>query len=170
MAGDRGTRASDADRDQTAAFLRENHVAGRLTADEFSQRLDAALTAKTLGDLDALTADLPAADFRLPAQLPSAAGQPDAVPADWQRQPPVPATHGRLSPAWRASWASWLGISLLSFVVWLLSGAGSPWFLWVVLPLGALLAGRWIMGAPPRSDGHDHGRDRRRHRRYDERW
>jgi len=35
-----GTRASDADRDQTAASLREHYAAGRLTGEEFSDRLD----------------------------------------------------------------------------------------------------------------------------------
>jgi uncharacterized membrane protein len=35
-----GTRASDADRYQTAASLRERHAAGRLTGEEFGDRLD----------------------------------------------------------------------------------------------------------------------------------
>ena len=59
MASDPRIRASDADRDRTAALLREHHAAGRLTAEEFNERLDKAYAAKTLGELDELLADLP---------------------------------------------------------------------------------------------------------------
>ena len=51
MASDPRIRASDADRDRTAALLREHHAAGRLTAEEFNERLDKAYAAKTLGEL-----------------------------------------------------------------------------------------------------------------------
>ena len=61
-------RASDADRERTATLLREHHAEGRLTGEEFHERLDAAYAAKTLGDLDALLVDLPAIDlYRLPS-------------------------------------------------------------------------------------------------------
>ena len=39
LASDPRIRASDADRDRTAALLREHHAAGRLTAEEFNERL-----------------------------------------------------------------------------------------------------------------------------------
>ena len=66
MASDPRIRASDADRDRTAALLREHH-AGRLTAEEFNERLDKAYAAKTLGDLDQLLSDLPGIDlYELP--------------------------------------------------------------------------------------------------------
>ena len=63
MPGDPRLRASDADRDRVAALLREHHAAGRLTADEFQERLTAAFAAKTMGELDELMADLPAIDL-----------------------------------------------------------------------------------------------------------
>src|SRR5690348_18463061 len=67
MASDPRVRASDADRDRTAALLREHHAAGRLTAEEFNERLDKAYAAKTLGDLDQLLSDLPGIDlYHLP--------------------------------------------------------------------------------------------------------
>ena len=67
MPGDPRIRASDADRDRVAALLREHHAAGRLTAEEFGERMDAALDAKTLGELDELLTDLPVIDlYRLP--------------------------------------------------------------------------------------------------------
>jgi hypothetical protein len=67
MPGNPRLRASDADRDRVAALLREHHAAGRLTADEFQERLVAAFSAKTMGELDELMADLPAIDlYNLP--------------------------------------------------------------------------------------------------------
>jgi uncharacterized protein DUF1707 len=55
-------RASDADRDRTAAVLGSGLAAGRLTTTEHAERLDAAYAATTLGDLVPLTRDLPAED------------------------------------------------------------------------------------------------------------
>jgi Domain of unknown function (DUF1707) len=52
-------RASDADRERTADILRRQAGDGRLTPEELSTRLDGAFTARTLGDLQALIADLP---------------------------------------------------------------------------------------------------------------
>ena len=78
-------RASDADRDRVAGLLQEHLAAGRLTDEEFDERVDAALHARTLGELDELLADLPHADlrdYRLPdadLRRPSSPGQlPDA--------------------------------------------------------------------------------------------
>ena len=68
MPGDPRVRASDADRERTASMLREHHAQGRLTAEEFNDRLDRVFAAKTIGELDALLADLPGIDlYRLPA-------------------------------------------------------------------------------------------------------
>lgn len=52
-------RASDADRDAVVSLLRTHCAAGRLTVDELEQRVAAALSARTLAELDALMADLP---------------------------------------------------------------------------------------------------------------
>lgn len=52
-------RASDADRQRVADLLREHTSAGRLTMEEYEQRLDAALAAKTVVELRPLLADLP---------------------------------------------------------------------------------------------------------------
>ena len=54
-------RASDADRDAVARRLQEAFAEGRLDDAEFDDRMRAALTARTSADLDAVTADLPAA-------------------------------------------------------------------------------------------------------------
>ena len=166
MASDARTRASDADRDRTAAALREHLAAGRLTAEEFDERLDKAYAAKTLGELDDLMTDLPGTDLEpLPdVSLRRVAGSlPPQQGSGW----PVEARPGRFPLAWGAAWGSWLAISVLVFAIWLVSGAsGGLWFLWVVLPLGALLLGRWIVGAPARSERRP-GLPRRNHRHRD---
>jgi hypothetical protein len=51
-------RASDADRDRVMEVLRVAAGDGRLTPDELDERLEAALSSRTLGELAALTADL----------------------------------------------------------------------------------------------------------------
>jgi Domain of unknown function (DUF1707) len=168
MAGAATTRASDADRDRAASALREHLAAGRLTIEEFDERLDRAFAAKTLRDLEQVMADLPASDL---GQLPgvsldrSASGPPLA---GRRRGGSIQAGPSRFSPAWRAAWGSWLAISLFLIVIWLASGAsGGPWFLWVVLPLGVLLLGRWITGTPARSERQS-SRPRRHHGHRDD--
>jgi hypothetical protein len=52
-------RASDVDRERVATQLRDHAAAGRLTVDELSERLDASLAARTVGELEPLLADLP---------------------------------------------------------------------------------------------------------------
>jgi hypothetical protein len=54
-------RASDADRDRTIADLREHTAVGRLTLEEFSERADRAVAAKTLSELEEIRRDLPSA-------------------------------------------------------------------------------------------------------------
>ena len=53
-----GVRASDADRDRVVDVLRAAAGDGRLTTDEFDERLEAALSCRTLDELAGLTADL----------------------------------------------------------------------------------------------------------------
>jgi hypothetical protein len=59
-------RASQAERDRTVDTLRDHAGEGRLDVDELEARLDAALAAKTRGDLRDLTKDLPRARTRAP--------------------------------------------------------------------------------------------------------
>ena len=69
-------RASDEDRDRVAELLQVAAGDGRLTVEELGQRLEKALTARTYGELAALTRDLPAAGG-LAAGTP--ASQPKSV-------------------------------------------------------------------------------------------
>jgi hypothetical protein len=52
-------RASDADRDRAIEILADAAAEGRLTLEEYSGRSGAALGARTLGELAALTTDIP---------------------------------------------------------------------------------------------------------------
>ena len=52
-------RVSDADREATVVRLREAGGEGRLTLEELAERVERADGARTRGELDALTADLP---------------------------------------------------------------------------------------------------------------
>jgi len=53
-------RASDADRQHVVGALERHAAAGRLDLVEFTERVDAALAARTLGDLAEVVRDLPA--------------------------------------------------------------------------------------------------------------
>jgi hypothetical protein len=57
-------RASDAERDQVVALLKRGFSDGRLTQAELEERVGAALAARTRDQLQALAADLPAADVQ----------------------------------------------------------------------------------------------------------
>jgi Domain of unknown function (DUF1707)/Cell wall-active antibiotics response 4TMS YvqF len=57
---DPSLRVSDADREHAVAALREHLLAGRLTLAEFSERVEAALTARVGGELARVQEDLPA--------------------------------------------------------------------------------------------------------------
>ena len=127
-------RVSDADRDRAAAELSEHFQAGRLTQDEFDERVGKAINARTQGDLDELLVDLPAA--RPTAALP-------AAPA------------GRV--ARNVGWASPL-VMLLASAVLVFAVAGTApnsrggYFPWWLIPLAFIAIRRlaWGNGRPPR--------------------
>jgi hypothetical protein len=85
MATDDPIRASDTDRDVVVDALREAYAEGRLTQDEWDERMSAAYASRTWGQLRELTADLPVQPV-LGADVPG-------------RQLPVPAAPAH--PPWR---------------------------------------------------------------------
>jgi hypothetical protein len=96
MATDDSIRASDVDREAVVTTLREAYTAGRLTLDEFDERMTAAYASKTWGDLRALTKDLPiqpvlGADLpdRQPSSDASLAPQPLRPEPREEPRPPV---------------------------------------------------------------------------------
>ncbi len=124
-------RVSDADRDRIAARLRDHFAEGRLTQEELDERISAALSAKTFGDLRRVMVDLP---------------EPEPVPA---RAAPNPQ---RAGPPWVAYRH---GPRILPLVMFALLAAvlipGGGWLFlklmlafWLVSCLvGALAAGRY---------------------------
>jgi Domain of unknown function (DUF1707)/Domain of unknown function (DUF4190) len=74
-------RASAADREQVIGTLKTGFLEGRLTKDEYDERVGRALTARTYGDLGRLTEDLPGP----PPGHPFPHWSPPALPAE--RQP-----------------------------------------------------------------------------------
>jgi len=125
-------RASDAERERTATLLRDHAAAGRLTPEELDERLDAAYGARTVGELDALAHDLPA------AAPPSAPARRRALDRPGARE--------------RALHA--IGLAVLVNVacnaIWLATGAdGSWWPKWVLLGTALQLAFRlWALLGP----------------------
>jgi hypothetical protein len=71
---DRYLRASDAEREQVIEDLRQHAADGRLTMDEFEQRVAEALAATTRGDLEPVLRELPALE-RAPQSRPRARRQ-----------------------------------------------------------------------------------------------
>ena len=138
MPGDPRIRASDADRDRVTALLREHHAAGRLTAEEFHERMDAALNAKTLGEIDDLLADLPAIDlYRLPHESmrrPAALPHSTIVPRDPTRAgDPARFPPGSIGVG---AWAVVTGTLIAIWAVAAVVGVGTwfPWWLLVAIP------------------------------------
>jgi len=99
-------RASDADRDQVIDVLRAAAGDGRLTADEFNERMEAALSSRTLGELAVLTTDLAAGPGR--AGAPQAA---DVVRID-QRGGSVQRTGRWVVPRRLELRSSWCDVTL----------------------------------------------------------
>src|SRR5207247_11077364 len=107
-------RASDAEREAVAQELRDHAAAGRLDPDELEERLTRAYSAKTHGELEGLTTDLPAA---APAPAP---------PELKRRELP-----DRMKPVA----ARWVAFNVAAILVWAATGDGLNdfWPKWVLL-------------------------------------
>src|ERR671919_3213859 len=79
-------RVSQAERDDVAAALARHFADGRLTVEEYEERVGVALAARTGRDLEPLLADLPAAD-------PPPTWARPAAPRHQRRPFRVPALH-----------------------------------------------------------------------------
>ena len=129
-------RIADADREAAAAFLREHYAQGRLTMDEFDQRLDAAFAATMRSQLSALTRDLPRAAAP-PAPLPvtSAAGGRERARREHQS-------------GWRARLGV-ISVILAVLTAWLLISdlqlGMFPWPGRLAIFLVIFAAARWLM-------------------------
>jgi hypothetical protein len=135
----RRMRASDEDREQAAAVLADAFVAGRLAREELDERCAAAYAARTWGELDDLTADLPAV-------LPAA--RLEALPPSGTIVPPGAPRPDHPRPLWPLlAFALALGAILGS-----MAESAVAWTAAVLIPLTLLplaLGGAWRMRRRP---------------------
>jgi hypothetical protein len=91
--GPRDLRCSDKDRERVADALREAAGEGRLTLSELEERLEATFKARTYGDLEPITRDLPQGPYPVPNIAPHQPGTPAAqtTPPDFRVPQPRPA-------------------------------------------------------------------------------
>lgn len=133
-------RASDADRDRVAAALREHFADGRLTIEEFHQRLDAVYASRTYGELDKALVDLP---------RPLDLANPMLAPV-FMRQSPQ-----RRAERFRRGWARFFAVNGVLWSVWGVDVLGTtnhdpsgfwplvitvPWALWRISKMRRLNA------------------------------
>ena len=125
-------RAADSDRERVAEQLRSAHAEGRLDLTEYDERVQQAWAARTYGELEVLTADLPQ------ARSPAAPVIPGEVESSGHH-------HVR---GGRAAITAWASASAINLVIWAIVSLTTlswvyPWWVWVAGPWGAmLLAGR----------------------------
>jgi len=107
-----GLRASDAERERAAELLQRHYGAGRLSDEELSDRVEAAYGARTVSELEALTADLPA-------------GEPPARPR-----------RDGLDTSFRIHAGVYVVVNLMLIGIWAASGGGYFWPIWPLLGWG----------------------------------
>lgn len=150
MADSPDLRVSDAEREAAAGVLRDAAAAGRLDHDELEERVQRAYAARTRSELDAVTADLP---------VPAPASAP--VPAPTSH---APALRGEQA---RRRLAGFLIPNVVCNAVWLATGAGEWWPVWVLLGTGIGFV-IWLINAALGVDGA-HAGSRSRERRHERR-
>jgi class 3 adenylate cyclase len=129
--GSAGIRVSDAERDAVVTALRGHFESGRLSFDEFSERIDEAYAARTDIELDAALRELPR--------------QPSNVHRRPRPHPPRRRRRGH------APWQRWAAshytfVNGICIAVWAASGAGYFWPIWVLIPTTAMFLRRVIAG------------------------
>ncbi|MBS2964513.1 DUF1707 domain-containing protein [Actinocrinis puniceicyclus] len=164
---DPNLRASDADRERIVEQLRKHTADGRLTMDEFEQRMTAAYAAKTYGELAQLTRDLPVdlgarsaglpGNERRPPFAPPVASAPGApndivnalvgAAVDWkvQRERMRAQRHQarlvrRANVPIVAGFAGWAFLSVLLVGIWFMTGITGGGFsdFWPIWPIGII--------------------------------
>jgi hypothetical protein len=138
MGNEQKMRASDRDRQQVVERLRRGLEDGRLTMEEYVDRMETAYRAATYGDLAPLCADLPATNAAM------AGPPPAAIPAAPQAASSGVGDLAGLPKVLKVLWTIWLSVVSLNVVIWaLVSVTGGhlayPWPVWVAGPYGAVL-------------------------------
>ena len=129
-------RISDTERGVVQDRLRRAHAIGQLDLGEFDERVRSVWAARTRGELERVTSDLP------------------APPPEPGRREVFSATDG--GTAMRVLTIIWASLAAVNLVVWMLIGVSGawvyPWWLWVAVPPGVALAVLYLagIGRPPR--------------------
>jgi hypothetical protein len=130
-------RVSDVERRQVQDRLQRAHDVGQLDLSEFDERVASVWAARTRGELEQVTADLP--------EAPAAPGRP----------PVFTDTGGGI--AMRVLTIVWGSLAAVNLVVWALLGVSTghfvhPWWVWVAIPPGVALGVLYAagIGRPPR--------------------
>jgi uncharacterized protein DUF1707 len=142
MAFEPSLRIGDRERDAVAAELQEHYAHGRLTLEEFNQRIDAVFAAKTQADLNRITRDLP--HVRDWGQLPGSAARASALQPSGAGVDPVAASWA--GPVWAGpgSQGGWQGTpggrpgsrGGYAFLVMLMSALATWYLVYDVLLVG----------------------------------
>lgn len=104
-------RVSDAERERVVAALGPHYAAGRLTLEEYGERVDEAWAARTHGELGRALRDLPAAPHPTHEEAPDRRARP-----------------GRRWPPGAPLGAPWLVLAAVAAVVLVVTSRG--WLLW----------------------------------------
>lgn len=131
---DQLTRVSEQEQESTVEALADHLAVGRLSIEEFRERLTLAFSAVTSGELVALTADLPRPPG--PAETPLGVATPEERAARAARR-----TESR--------WTTFISVNAVLWSLWavaVVTTGGHPvadfWPLWITGPWGAWLLSR----------------------------
>jgi hypothetical protein len=143
MATDDPIRASDADREVVVDALRDAFTAGRLTLDEFEERMSAAWASRTWGDLRQLTTDLPSqpllgTDVPVDGVLSPSGASSGAVPSAGSVQDPDEVQDPALVPARRRPMAMLIPLAVWTLLV--LHTSVSTGFVFLMIAVFALIS------------------------------
>ncbi|MGJ3509903.1 DUF1707 domain-containing protein [Enemella sp. A6] len=134
-------RASDTDRNLVSEILADAFAEGRLDPEEYQNRLDKALSLRTLGEITPLVQDV------------WLAGRPSA-----KQVAPRSKVERGFDIAVGAGLGSWLVVAAITNVVWLATSlSGGFYYYWPIWPMLGVgigvvvsLIGRWQAGAEKR--------------------
>src|SRR2546421_8738793 len=115
-------RASDEERESAVRSLRHHFAAGRISSDEFEERVGLAYDASTRGDLDGVLADLPSERGRRAAKRMRAANR----------------------AAIRAHATAYTAVNGGLVAIWGATGAGDFWPGWSMAWWGMFLGWHWV--------------------------
>jgi Domain of unknown function (DUF1707)/2TM domain len=136
---DPDARIGDADRDKVVTLLGDAAAEGYLLPDELDERLDAALAARTVDDLEQLTRDLPP-EWR----------------AERARRATAVAAQRAARESFRPRVATYVRVMALLVGIWLIlgitAGAWYPWPIWPALGWGIALIAQRRAPEPPEVD------------------